>query len=133
MSTAVAVLVRLTVIALALGAYYLAIPALFPDSRDANIGAGLIAFAGLVLVSLGWAFADGRRRGAAPTAVIWVAVATAFGVLWLLAMTVLDPDDGIGLVQRLRLDASTAVFTAGLVLVPAGVGAAIGGGTRHPA
>ena len=132
MSTAVAVLVRLTVIALALGAYYLAIPALFPDSRDANIGAGLIAFAGLVLVSLGWAFADGRRRGAAPTVVIWAAVATAFGVLWLLAMTVLDPDDGIGLVQRLRLDASTAVFAAGLVLVPAGVGAAIGGSTHRP-
>ena len=131
MSTAVAVLVRLTVIALALGTYYLAIPTLFPDSRDANIGAGLIAFAGLVLVSLGWAFADGRRRGAAPTVVIWAAVATAFGVLWLLAMTVLDPDD-ISLVERLRLDASTAVFTAGLVLVPAGVGAAIGGTTHRP-
>ena len=131
MSTVVAVLVRLTVIGLALGAYYLAIPALFPDSTDANIGAGLIAFAGLVLVSLGWAFANARARGAAPTLVTWAAVAIAFGVLWLLAMTVLDPDDGIGLVERLRLDASTAVFTAGLVLVPAGVGAAIGGGTHR--
>lgn len=45
-STVVAVLVRLTVIALVLGAYYLAVPALFPDSTDANIGAGLVAFAG---------------------------------------------------------------------------------------
>jgi hypothetical protein len=128
MSTVVAVLVRLTVIALALGAYYLAIPALFPDSTDANIGAGLIAFAGLVLVSLGWAFADARARGAAPTLVTWAAVAIAFGVLWLLAMTVLDPDDGIGLFERLRLDASTAVFTA----VLAGVGAAIGGTVHRP-
>ena len=133
MSTVVAVLVRLTVIGLAMGAYYLAIPALFPDSTDANIGAGLIAFGGMALLSLGWAFADGRRRGAPPTVVTWAAVAIAVGVLWLLAMTVLDPDDGISLVQRLRLGASTAVFTAGLVLVPAGVGAAIGGGTRHPA
>lgn len=105
MSTLVAVLVRLTVIALALVAYYPAIPALF---------------------------ADARARGAAPTLVAWAAVAIAFGVLWLLAMTLLDPDDGIGLVERLRLDASTAVFTAGLVLVPAGVGAAIGGTVHRP-
>lgn len=132
MSTVVAVLVRLTVIALALGAYYLAIPALFADSPDANIGAGLIAFAGLVLVSLGWAFADARGRGVAPTVATWAAVAIAFGVLWLLALTVLDPDDGISLVERLRLDASTAVLTAGLVLVPAGVGAAIGGTLHRP-
>ncbi len=114
-----------------LGAYYAALPFLFPDQEDANIGAGLIAFGLVVLVSLGWALADGRRHGALPTVVVWAVVAVAFGVLWLLGLATLEADDSMSLGERLRTDAFLAVFTAGLVLAPAGVGAAIGGNAHR--
>ena len=124
---AIAILVRLAVLGTALGGYYASVPYLFPDSAGANIGAGLIAFGAVVLVSFGWAVVDGRRRGAASTAVTWAVVAAVFGLTWLLGLAVLDSDDSMSVAQRLRVDASLAVFVAGLVLVPAGVGAALGG------
>ena len=123
---ATAIVVRLVVMGAALGAYYASIPALFPDSADANIGAGLIAFGAVVLVSFGWALVDGRRWGASPTAVTWAVVAAVFGVLWLIGLAVLEADDSMSIAERLRVDAGLAVFTAGLVLVPAGLGAALG-------
>lgn len=128
---AIAIVVRLVVLGAALAAYYASIPFLFPDSTDANIGAGLIAFGAVVLVSFGWAVVDGRRRGAAPTVVTWAAVAAVFGMLWLLGLAVLEADDGMSLAERLRADASLVVFTAGLVLVPAGLGAALGAGSHR--
>ena len=128
---AIAVVVRLVVLGATLGAYYASVPYLFPDSADANIGAGLIAFGAVVLVSFGWAFADGRRRGAAPTAVTWAIVAAVLGALWILGLAVLEADDSMSVAERLRVDASLAVFTAGLVLVPAGLGAALGGSGHH--
>lgn len=124
---AIAIVVRLVVLGAALGAYYASIPYLFPDAGDANIGAGLIAFGAVVLVSFGWAVIDGRGRGAASAMVTWAVVAAAFGLLWLLALAVLESDDSMSVAEHLRLDASLAVFTAGLVLVPAGLGAALGG------
>lgn len=128
---AIAVIVRLVVLGAALGAYYASIPYLFPDSTDANIGAGLIAFGAVLLVAFGWAVVDGRRWGAARATATWAVVAAAFGVLWLLGLAVLEADDSMSLTERLRLDASLAVFTAGLVFVPAGLGAALGGSAHH--
>jgi hypothetical protein len=125
-----AALVRLVALGAGMAAYYAALPVLFPGSTDANIGAGLLAFGGIVVASFGWAFADGRRRGASPTVATWAVVAVSFGVLWLLGLASLEADDSMTLVDRLRLDAFLAVFTAGLVLVPAALGAALGDRSR---
>jgi hypothetical protein len=127
----IAIVVRLVVLLVALSGYYAALPFLFPGSTDANIGAGLIAFGVVVLVSFGWAAIDGRRRGSAATMLVWAVVAVAFGSLWLLGLAVLEADDSMSIAERLRLDAFLAVFTAGLVLVPAGLGAALGGSSHH--
>lgn len=132
-TTAIAVVVRLVVLLAALAAYYAATPYLFPGSTDANIGAGLIAFGAVVLVSFGWAVVDGRRHGAAPSTLVWAIVAAAFGLLWLLGLALVEVDDSMSLADRLRLDAFLAVFTAGLVFVPAGLGAALGAGWRRTA
>lgn len=130
---AVRVVVRLAVMGAALAAYYAANPILFPDDGGgANIGAGLIGFGLVVLVSFGWAYVDGRRRGAESTVVTWAIVAVAFGLLWLLGLSVVDADDSMSLAERLRLDAFLAVFTAGLVFLPAGVGSALGGTAHRP-
>lgn len=130
---AVRVAVRLAVMGAALAGYYSAIPYLFPDDGGgANIGAGLIAFGVVALVSLGWAYVDGRRRGAGSTVVTWAIVAVAFGLLWLLGLSVVEADDSMSLAERLRLDAFLAVFTAGLVFLPAGVGSALGGTAHRP-
>lgn len=126
-----AAIVRLVVMGAGLAAYYAALPALFPRSNDANIGAGLLAFAGIVVVSLGWAFADARRRGASSTVATWAIVAVAFGVLWLVGLATLEADDSMTLSERLRLDAFLVVFTAGLVLLPAALGAALGDRSRN--
>ena len=123
---AIAIVVRLLVLGAALGTYYASIPYLLRDSTDANIGAGLIAFGVVVLVSFGWAVVDGRRRGGSSAMVTWAVVAAAFGLLWLLGLALLEADDSMSMAERLRVDASLAVFTAGLVLVPAGLGAALG-------
>lgn len=129
---AIAIVVRLVVMGAALGAYYAAIPSLFPDDGGgANIGAGLIAFGAVVLVSLGWGYVDGRRRGASSTVVTWAVVAAAFGVLWLLGLALVEADDSLSLAERLLLDSPTVVFTAGLVFVPAGLGAALGGASQQ--
>jgi len=132
MRSLIPALVRLGVLGAALVAYYAAIPFLFPDAADANIGAGLIAFGAVALVSLGWAFADGRRLGAGPAMAVWAVAAVALGVLWLLALATIGADDSIGLAERLRVDASLAVFTAGLVFLPAALGAGLGAGTHRP-
>lgn len=124
--------VRLVVMGAALAGYYAAMPLLFPDDDGANIGAGLIAFGVVALVSLGWAYVDGRRRGAAATTATWAVVAVAFGTLWLLGLALVETDDGMTLAERLRFDAFLAVWTAGLVFLPAGVGAAIGGTAHRP-
>ena len=132
-ATLVRVLARLAVMGAALAGYYAALPFLFPDDGGgANIGAGLIAFGVVVLVSFGWAYVDGRRRGAAAAVATWAIVAVAFGLLWLLGLAVVEADDSMSIVERLRLDAFLAVFTAGLVFLPAGVGAAIGGTAHRP-
>lgn len=52
------------------------------STGGANIGAGLLAFALIIVISGLWGFYDGRRRGFGRLALIWVptAVLTAVGM-----------------------------------------------------
>ena len=127
MSIVVAVLVRVVAMGAALAGYYAAIPYLFPDDGGgANIGAGLIAFGALVLISFGWAFVDGTARGISPTIATWAIVAAIVSSGWLVARAVSEADASTSATEIITHDLGTLPFTLGLVLVPAAVGAAIG-------
>lgn len=131
MSTLIAALVRTVAMAAALAVYYAALPYLFPDDGGgANIGAGLIAFGALVLISFGWAFVDGTVRGISPTIIIWTIVAAAVSVGWLVARAVAEADASTSAMEIVTHDLGMLPFTLGLVLVPAAVGAAVGHGLR---
>ena len=127
MSTLLAVLVRLVALGVGLGVYYAALPLLFPDDA---LGAGLIAFAALVLISFVWSLVDGRARGLGAALVIWVVVAAVFSIGWWIALAVSGADDSMTVVELLKADAFSLFFTGGLIAVPALVGAAIGGALR---
>jgi hypothetical protein len=130
MRSLLAAAVRLGVLGGTVAVYFAAIPFLFPFAAgDANIGAGLVAFGLICLLSFGWAVVDARRRGGTPTVQVWAVVAVAAGLLWLLALAFVDADSSMSLQERLRQDAFLAVFTASLVLVPAMLGAALGSAT----
>lgn len=131
MSIAVAALVRVVAVGAALAAYYAALPLLFPDDGGgANIGAGLIAFGALALISFGWAFVDGAARGVAPAAIIWAIVAAALSIGWLVVRAVIEADASMSASDLIRHDLGGVPFTRGLVLVPAVVGAVVGGALR---
>ena len=131
MSTLLAAVVRIVVMGAALGGYFAALPYLFSDDGDgANIGAGLIAFAGLMLVSFGWGFLDGRARGISPTVVVWAIVAAGVAVGWLVGLAVAEAGESMSVTDMIRTDLFSVFFTGGLILVPAAVGAAVGGSLR---
>ena len=125
MSNVIAVLVRLAVLGIALTAYTLiAVPAM-SEPGDANIGAGLLAFAALIVVSCIWSLVDGMRQGA-PTAIArWAAVAVLLAVGWWVALAV-PQDSSMSFGELLAADAASIPFSIGLVLVPAVVGAVVG-------
>ena len=131
MPFAIPVLIRVVTIGAGLAGYYAALPWLFPDDGGgANIGAGLIAFAGLALVSFAWAALDARRRGSAATVVSWAAVAAVVAVGWLVVLAVVESDASISVVERVRADLALIALTGSLVLAPAALGAAVGGVLR---
>lgn len=101
-----------------------------PD-EGANIGAGLIAFAVLVVVSAVWGFFDGRRRrDLRSVLLVWLAVAAVVGLAVVLTRLVIEPG---GLSPVLLLDAVFSLaMVAAIVLVPAAVGGAIGTGSTTP-
>ena len=128
-----AALVRVALMGVALAVYYAALPTLFPDDGGgANIGAGLIAFGALVLISFGWAFVDGAARGISPSIIIWAVVAAVVSVGWLVGRAVAEADASMSATEIVTHDLGSLPFTAGLVLVPAVIGAAIGA-ALHPA
>lgn len=127
MSILRAVLVRLVALGVGLGVYYAAMPILFPDDA---LGAGLIAFAALILISFVWSLTDGRARGFGAALIIWVVVAAIFSIGWWIALAVSGADDSMTVVELLRADAFSLFFTGGLVAVPAVVGSAIGHAVR---
>lgn len=131
MSIVAAALVRVIAMGVALAAYYASLPILFPDDEGgANIGAGLIAFGAIVLISFGWAFVDGAARGVAPTAVMWAIVNAVFSVGWLVVRALIEADASMSASELVRHDLGGVPFTLGLVLLPAVVGALIGQALR---
>jgi hypothetical protein len=131
MNIALAALVRVVTMGAALAAYYAALPLLFPDEGGgANIGAGLIAFAGLAITGFVWALLDGRARGISASIIIWAVVAAVLSVAWLVALAFIEADAGMSVADRIGADIFSVLFTCGLILVPAAVGAAIGGALR---
>lgn len=101
------------------------------ESRgDANIGAGLIVFAVLVVGSFAWALVDGLRERTefGGLALRWAVVAVAAPVLITLAISLVSrtSPDWVGRPEMFSL----WFFLAGTSFVPAVVGAAIGYGSR---
>lgn len=101
-------------------------------STDANIGAGLLAFALAGLVALAWCVVEGRRHGM----LIGVLVAVLAGVAW----TILTPV-WVGLAEGGAASDVSVMFNdflivmplmVGLVAAPGTVGALIGQALRGP-
>lgn len=126
MNHVIAVLVRLSVLGLALAGYYAALPYLFPDGGGgAAIGAGLIAFGALMLIGLGGCFVDTWRHGAVTAIAWWLVIAAGLAVGWWIALAV-PQDTSMSFGELFVADAGTLPFTFGLVAGPAVIGAVIG-------
>ena len=122
MTHVVAVLVR----AAALGAG-LALVTRLPIASEDALGTGLLAFAGVVVVSGTWALVDGYRHGARTALLRWLVVAVLVALGWWIAFAATQRDAGTSFTDLLASDAGFIPFVLGLVVVPAAVGAAIGG------
>lgn len=130
--TAPALLVRATTLLVGIGAYYLLVPHVFPDEpgdAGAAIGAGLLAFALLVVVSGVWAFVDGSRRRFADVAVIWVATGVVVALGWAVGLAITEADASMSAWELFVHDLGLLPFTIGLVVAPAVVGGALGQAT----
>ncbi|WP_156411689.1 hypothetical protein [Nocardioides sp. Soil805] len=125
------VLTRLAVMGAGLATYYGAVSLVTSDDGGgADIGAGLLAFSGLMLASFVWAFLDGRSNDLAATTVVWSLVAVALAAGWRVVVAVASADTSMSFAERLSADALSTLFTFGLVLVPAVLGAVVGGASR---
>ena len=133
MSAFVSILVRLVGLGVLLGLYMTLVVPRMGEPSDANIGAGLIAFGLVVGAAFVWALLDARRRPDRPTFAWWAAVAVLLGVGWVVLIAVREADESMGVGELLAADAFLVVFLTGLVLVPAGIGTAIGRSTTAPA
>lgn len=123
MRTIGAVLVRAVLIAVAMplsGWIF----AMLTGGADANIGAGLFAFAVGAFIGFLWALRDGSRMPLGPVAVRWVLVSVlgAFG-FWVFG-AVREPEAALSDL------AFVAPMIASFVLIPAIVGLALGSTMR---
>ena len=98
---------------------------------DANIGAGLVGFAGLALFSFGCAVIDGRARSSKDTIMLWSLVAAALSIGRWIVLAIVEADASLGVAEILVADLSLTVFFFGLVLLPASVGALVGDASRR--
>lgn len=100
------------------------------EEAGANIGGGLIIFAVIIVVSFVWALLDTRSTGAwLRTALVWLAVGVLVGVLAALQAQDFSASlDGDVLISDLT---SVTPFIAGLVVVPAALGALLGRALRE--
>ncbi|MGI8645470.1 MAG: hypothetical protein ACR2JD_04010 [Nocardioides sp.] len=119
MSVVSAVLVRAIVLGAGIGAYTWLAPRLMPD--DDGLGAGLLAFALIIVLTAIWGLVDGRRRDFNRVAMIWLVT-----VGWSLGLAVNGADSSMTTLELLRADLVLLPFTFGLVAAPALVGGAIG-------
>ncbi len=103
----------------------------FYETPDANIGAGLIAFAVTVAVAGLWGLLDGVRQRSigAP-----VATAVIAGVLFGVASTAVSASfEGLDLDAAVSSLLDVGSFLVGLAVVPGALGAAVGGAAAKPA
>jgi len=124
MSVISAVLVRAIVLGVGIGAYTWLAPRLMPD--DDGLGAGLLAFALLVVVAAIWGLVDGMRREFDRVALTWLVTGALVAVGWSLGLAVNGADSSMSTLELMRADVVLLPFTFGLVVVPALVGGAIG-------
>jgi hypothetical protein len=122
-------LVRSIALLLALGGYYLLLPHLFESDSGVAIGAGLIAFGAIVVVSAVWGLVDGRRRSFRDLALVWAAVSVVFGLAWAVGLALTGEDSSMSASELFVHDLGLLPFTIGLVVVPAVVGGALGQAT----
>lgn len=130
MSLLLAVLLRVAVLGAMVTAYMQLIVPLLGEPGDPNIGAGLIAFAMVIVVSFGWSLVDGRGDGFSPTTVRWAIVAVIFSLGWVVLLVVAESDDALTTSEAVGAFVGLVPFTVGLVLAPGLVGAAIGRSLR---
>ena len=125
MRTIGAVLLRAAVIAVAMplcGWLF----AMVTGGPDANIGAGLFAFAVGALIGFLWALRDGSRMAFGPVAVRWVLVSVLGALGFWVFGAVREPEAAL---SDLTMVAPTI---ASFVLVPAIAGVALGATRRRP-
>lgn len=117
------VALRVVVLVCLYVAYMSALPVIWgTGNTDANIGAGLVAFLGLVVVSAVWGAVDGARQGWRVAVPTWLVVGllsglVAQGIPMLIFPRQWEPVEWVTL----------GLFLAALVAVPGAVCAALGG------
>jgi len=124
MSVISAVLVRAIVLGAGIGVYTWLAPRLMPD--DDGLGAGLLAFALIIVVTAVWGLVDGRRREFGRVAVIWLVTGVLVAVGWSIGLAVNGADSSMSIPELMLADVALLPFTFGLVAAPALVGGAIG-------
>ena len=121
MSHLVAALVRAAVLGLALAVY-----SLLPFASEDALGKGLIAFAGVVVASVVWAFVDGLRHGLRTAVLWWAVVGVLLALGWWIVSAATSRDGSMSFTDLLSSDAGFLPFVLALVLVPAATGASFG-------
>ncbi|SED43598.1 hypothetical protein SAMN04489844_4409 [Nocardioides exalbidus] len=128
MKAVLSILLRLAVIGLALILYTeVAVPAMSRTSNDANIGAGLIAFAGLALIGFAGGLLDGISQGALTSALWWLVIAAGIALGWWLVPPWLRNTSDYSYTTLLQQSRDVVPFIFGLVAGPAVVASGIGG------
>jgi cation transport ATPase len=130
MANVINILVRLIGLGAVIAAYALLVVPHMGEKGDPNIGAGLIGFALIIVIAFAWALRDARHHPDLATLAWWAVVAVAFAVGWHVLMWAALRDAGTAPRDVLVTEASLMVYIAGFVLVPAGIGTAIGRASR---
>lgn len=131
MSILIRTTLRVAAVAALLTASYAAIAAT-AEKGDANIGAGLMLFALVLLVSAAWGLVDGLRHPLPGTIVSWAVVALVLAVGWILSISVMDAGDDPTMTwqELFTFNLELLPFLVALVVGPAAACAAIGHAIR---
>lgn len=99
-------------------------------SPDANIGAGLLAFAVASVAALAWCGVESYRAGLTLGLIIAVVSAMTYAAATLAFLAAGAAADSESFVEALLLDLGLGGFLAGLVAGPGAVGAILGHSAR---
>lgn len=131
MNTPQRALVRAAGLAAVWIGYLVAAPYLWPETADANIGAGLVGFGLVMLVATGWALVDGGRLYVGAAMVTWLVSAIGFAAIESVRFSVLEGARGESLPVADMI--GTVIFFGVLVSIVAlpatAIGASLG---THP-